>query len=179
MEKQQKSLESFTWEKFKSLQNNPDIFKNYYNYFFALSNWIKQNPDVVDYDMLSIYRLNKLLNIDVKLYLTEQPEISLISEPKRMFSRKPETVESLVMRIGDTLWDLVKRRSGKDCPNCKDDELNYVIAESIATEEKEIILECDSCGWTEKKDGSKWVGGLANIFPINKEEAKLESIVFK
>jgi hypothetical protein len=93
-----------------------------------------------------------------------------------MFSRKPETLESLAMRIGDTLWDMVTIYSGKDCPRCIDDELRYIIAKNQKTEITKIVLTCETCGWTEKLDGSNWNEGLIDELPASKDDLIKEGI---
>ncbi|WP_410770421.1 hypothetical protein [Fontibacillus sp. BL9] len=168
----EKTLEAFIWEDFKSLMSNPLLFNSYVDYFLILVDWIKKNKAGLEY---SVYwnRLSPILDVDIYDYISKEPEILLDQESKRMFNLKPDTVDSFVMRLSDTLWDLVKLRSGKDCPRCKDDELNYVVAEVLKTAEKKLILECDTCGRTLNSDGTEWSDGVAIIHPAN------ESIVNK
>ncbi|MCG7375746.1 hypothetical protein MH215_01975 [Paenibacillus sp. ACRSA] len=163
----EQTLDAFIWEDFKSLMNNPLLFNNYIDYFLILAEWIKKNRPGLEY---SVYwnRLSPILEIDIYDYISKEPEILLGQESKRMFNSKPDTVDSFVMRLSDTLWDLVKLRSGKDCPRCKDDELNYVVAEILETAEKKLILECDTCGCTLNSNGTEWSDGVATIHPANK-----------
>ena len=72
------------------------------------------------------------------------------------------------MRGGNTLWDLVRKRTGKNCPCCITDELNYVLVKT--DKEVRIVLECDTCGWTEYLDGEKWEEGNAKVYPISNIE---------
>ena len=39
-------------------------------------------------------------------------------------------------------------------------------------ESKRLLLECDTCGWTENIDGSKYEGQIGKIFPAGKKELK-------
>lgn len=80
----------------------------------------------------------------------------------------PKTEELFLMRIGNTLWDLVRKRTGKNCPRCMADELNYVLAKT--EKEEKIVLECDTCGWTEYLNGERWIEGKAKIYPVNNME---------
>ncbi|KEQ24916.1 hypothetical protein [Paenibacillus tyrfis] len=166
MHDNEKTLDDFIWEDFKSLMNNPLLFNSYIDYFLILVDWIKKHKSDLKY---SVYwnRLGPILDVDINDYISKEPEILLNQEPKRMFSLKPDTVDSFVMRLCDTLWDLVKLRSGKDCPRCKDDELNYVVAEVLKTTEKKLILECDTCGRALNIDGTEWSDGVAVIYPAN------------
>lgn len=168
MQEFEKTLDDFIWEDFKSLINNPLLFNSYVEYFLVLVNWIKKHKDDLKY---SVYwnRLGSLLDVDINDYISKEPEILLNQESKRMFSVKPDTIDSFVMRLGNTLWDLVKFRSGKDCPRCEDDELNYVVAEVVKTAEKKIILECDTCGRALNIDGTEWSDGVAIIHPANEK----------
>lgn len=172
MEEFQIRLDNDLWEDFKSIQQNQEIFNNYCNYFSSLVNWLKEHLYILNSELIFEYRLDNILDIDVRDYFSPNPEIELIQEKKRMFSHKPDTVDSLIMRISNTLWDIIKQRSGKDCPRCKDDELNYVIAEVQKTKEKKLILECDTCGWAENLDNTKWTQGSAIIHPISNSELK-------
>ena len=67
--------------------------------------------------------LDNILN-----YLGCDAEIYLDKELERVFKNMPETEELFLMRIGNTLWDFVRKRTGKDCPCCMSDELNSVLA---------------------------------------------------
>ncbi|MCL2625285.1 MAG: hypothetical protein FWD46_00510 [Cystobacterineae bacterium] len=115
--------------------------------------------------------MDTILYITPKDYVLESSEyhgISLLMEKDRMFGRKPETLESLLMRIRDTLWDLITISSKKDCPVCEG-ELRYFLAKQENHIEK-IVLECASCTWTENLDGSEWKEGIIQFYPINKAE---------
>ncbi|QCT01670.1 hypothetical protein E6C60_0951 [Paenibacillus algicola] len=160
------TLDDYIWEDFKSLMSNPLLFNSYSDYFSILVEWIKKYKDDLEN---SAYwnRVGTVIDVDIKEYISTRPEILLNQESKRMFSLKPDTVDSFVMRLGNTLWDLVKFRSGKDCPRCKDDELNYVVAEVLKTAEKKLILECDTCGRALNIDGTEWSNGVALIHPAN------------
>ncbi|WP_217496382.1 hypothetical protein [Paenibacillus algicola] len=159
-------MDDYIWEDFKSLMSNPLLFNSYSDYFSILVEWIKKYKDDLEN---SAYwnRVGTVIDVDIKEYISTRPEILLNQESKRMFSLKPDTVDSFVMRLGNTLWDLVKFRSGKDCPRCKDDELNYVVAEVLKTAEKKLILECDTCGRALNIDGTEWSNGVALIHPAN------------
>lgn len=74
------------------------------------------------------------------------------------------------MIIDNTLWDMVTIRTGKDCPICKYDELRFIIAETITTQEQKLVLECESCGWCENIDGEKLSEGYAKNIPASKKD---------
>lgn len=155
----------FIWRDFRNLSIDPLLFASYKDYFSTLLAWIKKNEKSLEH---SVYwnRLSPVLNIDINEYISKQPEISLNQESKRIFALKPDTIDSLVMGLNDTLWDLIRFRSGKDCPRCEG-ELNYVLAEVLKTAENKLILECDTCGQAFNIDGTQWKDGKANIHPVN------------
>jgi len=83
-----------------------------------------------------------------------------------MFGVKPDTIDSLVMKLSNTLWDIVVFRSRKDCPRCQD-ELNYVLAEIPNIQDKKLILECFTCGLDLILDSTRWSDGIATIHPVS------------
>jgi len=72
---------------------------------------------------------------------------------------------------GKRIWDMVTIYSRKDCPNCFDDELRYIFIKYL-DESKRLLLECDTCGWTENIDGSKYEGQIGKVYPAGKKELK-------
>lgn len=131
-------LHDLIWKDFLDLNNKPLLFNSYMEYFLILVEWIKKYETSLEN---SIYwnRLSTVLDIHINDYLSKEPEILLNKESKRMFSVKPHSVDSFVMRLSDTLWDLIKISSGKECPRCRDDELNYVVAEVKKQERKNLF----------------------------------------
>ena len=85
----------------------------------------------------------------------------------RLFSDCPETLDSLLMGIGNTLWDLVQYYSEKDCHICLDRGFNYLFIEVRETKQNKVILECNLCSYTENLDGSQYTDGLAITYPVN------------
>lgn len=169
MEYYKRYLDKYLWDDFKNLQKNPYIFGDYVSYYRVLTTWVKKHLDKFG-DIITNDRLDTILDIDVEKYIAKSPEILLSKEPTRMFSEKPKTMNLLIMRISNTLWDLVKRPSGKDCPRCIHGGLNFVISEVINTKRRVLTLECFSCGWLENLDGTRWRDGLVNIYPANETD---------
>lgn len=155
---------------FKAIYDRKETLLNFENYYIALVSWVKENMNILRDDIENEKRLLVLLDINPHDYVVENPELSLSLESKRLGSRQFETIAEMLMSIDGTLWDMVTIGSGKDCPNCIDDELRYVIAEDKSSNLKEVILECDTCGWTEHMNGKKWEEGIVNILPANKED---------
>lgn len=171
MGKTSKLLNCRVWESFLEIRNKEDIFLDYDHYLFRLVEWMKINSDKFEKELMEQYRIDTLLELDnVLKYVGNNAEICLDKESKRVFENMPKTEEMFLMRIGNTLWDLVRKRSGKDCPRCMADELNYVLAKT--EKEKKIVLECDTCGWTEYLNGEKWDGGKAKIYPVDDKDMK-------
>lgn len=153
------------WKSFVS----KNIFLDFEHYLSELIKWIKDNSFQFNKELLEKYRIDTLLELDnILSYLGCDAEICLDKEIERVFNNKPETEELFLMRIGNTLWDLVRKRTGKDCPCCAADELNYVLAKT--EEGNKIVLECDTCGWTEYLNGMRWGEEKAKIYPIKSRE---------
>jgi len=166
-------LKNDLWQDFISLKNQPEIFQDYKNYFNILVGWVKKHKkhfESIHPKLLVSNRLDTVLEVDIEKYLSKNPEILLDMETKRMFSRHPETINSLLMGIGNTLWDLVRCHAEKDCPSCIDAGLNYVLAEIRDTKQRKIILECDTCGYAENLDGSRYADGYADGYPVNDDD---------
>lgn len=157
------------WENFLMIKDKKDIFLDFQHYLLELFNWIKDNSSQFKKELLEKYRIDTILELDNVLnYIGCDAEIYLDKEIERIFKNMPETEELFLMRIGNTLWDLVRKRTSKDCPCCMADELNYVLAKT--KEGSNIVLECNTCGWTEYLNGKRWEEGKAKIYPISNIE---------
>lgn len=121
-------------------------------------------------EQLENSRVNILINLNPDNYVVPNPELLLNKEKERIGERDYETIDDLLMSIGDTLWDMVTIRAGIDCPNCIYDELRYVIAEKEGTQE--LLLQCETCGWTEHQNSEQWKEGLVKIIPASLSEIK-------
>lgn len=162
------SIKKSRLDSFQALFKEPDTTKDFLTYYVKLVTWVKENIDVFDRQILKNNRLDVLLTLDPVDYIVDQVELSLTMEGDRIGKQDFKTINDLAMAIGDTLWDMVTICSDRDCPNCIDDGLRYTISELLTTEKSVITLECDTCGWTENIDGTKWDGGMAKVRPANK-----------
>jgi hypothetical protein len=154
----------------KKIYKEEEALLNYISYYKSLIGWIKEHLNFFSTEQLENNRLNVLMDLDPDRYVITNPELLLEKENKRIGERDFGTIDDLLMSISDTLWDLVTIRSGKDCPNCTYDELRYVVAKDKDT--YELLLECETCGWTEHTNGDQWSEGLVNIIPARLDEIK-------
>lgn len=155
---------------FKEIYEKEETLLNYINYYNALIKWVKDHISFFSTKQVTDSRLSVLLNLNPVCYVVSDPELLLEKELCRIGKKDYKTVEDLLMAISDTLWDLVTIRSGKDCPNCIYDELRYVVAKGEDT--YELLLECETCGWTEHMDGKQWQEGIVEIIPASLDEIK-------
>lgn len=171
MDKSPGVLKPNVWKDFLTLKNEKDIFLDGEHYLSILFKWMKDNSYRFNRELLEKYRIDTILELNnIVDYLGCDADMYLDREIERVFKNMPKTEELFLMRIGDTLWDLVRKRSGKDCPRCSSDELNYVLAKT--EKECKIVLKCDICGWTEHLDGTRWREGTTRLYPIGNEEMK-------
>lgn len=176
MRKYKKYVTNYVWDRFVSLQNDPSNFKDFVSYFAALASWVKCNRKFIQRDWLYSHGIYTLLNIDAKRYVSDCPDVLLSNEPKRMFQCRSKRMSELLSRISHTMWDLVKKPTGKICPICKDGGLNYVVADIIETKGKKIILQCEICTWEENLDGTRYSDGPADIYPASKDDLSGNSV---
>lgn len=167
-----KQLDPKLWQSFIDVLGNPSTTKNFESYYSSIVLWIKNNSKYFTKDLLQQNRLYILTELDPVDYVIDKPDILLELELSRFEKNKPSNLDTLAMIIGDRLWDMVTIKSGKDCPNCKGDELRYLLVLKSPVEEQKMILECESCAWTENIDGTKWNEGRASVVPANKEDLK-------
>ncbi|MBA4495502.1 hypothetical protein ACFO25_19975 [Paenactinomyces guangxiensis] len=161
-----KKLVAVLWDSFIEEVKSPGVLDSYLIYYLAIVNWITNNTRYFGDNSIKSKRLEICINLDPTLYVIDEPELSLSMELDRLERIKPSKMDTLVMVIEDTLWDLVTIKSGKDCPNCTDDELRYVLAKN----ESKLLLECDTCGWIEYENGCKWDGGYTQVIPASKND---------
>jgi transposase-like protein len=155
------------WNDFKNIQNLPYVFDNYLNYYNALTGWVKKHYDDIGVNLIQMCELDTMLDIDFEKYLSNEPEISLELEKKRIFNNKPSTIDGLLSCINHTIWDMIRLYSGKDCPACKS-ELHYVIYEGHKTKQKELGFDCSICGlWQQYFDETKDSAEKLSVHPVN------------
>ncbi|MBT2293580.1 hypothetical protein J7E73_31710 [Paenibacillus albidus] len=159
------------WKSFIDCFKSPGVTRNFIDYYTAITSWIQNNKHHFSVDLLEKNRLDILINLNPNIYVIEDPGFPLAMELKRFEKNIPEKLEIFAMILGNRLWEMVTIR-GEECPNCEGDEMRYLLAEEISTKDKKIILECNSCGWTENIDGTLWSGGRVAILPANKEDLK-------
>ncbi|MCL6574043.1 MAG: hypothetical protein K6T88_20560 [Bacillus sp. (in: Bacteria)] len=165
-----KNINSQVWDSFIKVLENPETLKNFYNYYSAVICWVKAHDHYFSKELLVRNRLDILLNLEPETYIIDEPDLLLSMELKRIQEIGPKTKDSFLMIIGDTLWDLVTIKSGKDCPNCVYDELRYVLIVNKLKKEQKIVLECDSCGWSENTNGIPWDEGIVDTLPASKKD---------
>jgi len=166
-------LKKKMWRDFSDLQRQASTFENYHNYANALFGWVKKYEGEINNqheNLLFNNRLDTILKIHIGDYVSESPEILLDREAERIFSERPKHINTLLMIIGNTLWELVRTYTGKDCPSCIDAGLDYVRIVIRETKDQKIALECGTCGYTENIDGSKYTDGVADVYPVNDDD---------
>ena len=159
------------WESFKRLETESNL-ENFTNYYRALSTWVKENKKYFGDSILKDFRLDILIELDPDKCVVNHTAFSLAMEKERMFSRaKPKHLEILARSIGNTLWDLATVYSGINCPNCiHEDGLRYVMVENDSTQEKTLVLNCESCGCLQTLNGEKISREGIKIIPANKHD---------
>ena len=165
-----KQLPNHLWESFLDLLRKPDTLENYESYYNSMVFWIKNNYRNFTEELLKCSRLDVLININPEFYLNDCQDFYLESELKRFENNRPSSINTFAMIVGDRLWEMVAIKSGIDCPNCMD-EFRYVLIEKPSGE-KNVVLECESCAWSENIDGTKLDEGLVKVMPANKQDLK-------
>lgn len=165
-----KLLETKLWDSFIEMLRSPTTMESYRNYYSALVSWIKNNSRFLGEEFLKRDRLDVLLKLDPDVYIVDQPGIDLNMELKRLGSIKPHRIDTFAMVIENTLWDMVTIRTRKYCPICIDDELRFLLSVDKFKNEEKLILECETCGWCEYTNGSKWNEGYAKVVPASRQD---------
>lgn len=149
-------------------KNNLSSYKNYYN---ALRLWVKKNENKLRSRLQHDYRLRMLIDLDVDKYLVDNPEILLEDEKKRMSRINFSNINTMLMIICDTMWDMVTIRSNKNCPCCGDGDLRYIRVSLNNGSHEAVLLECNICGRLANMDGSRYEGErIDRYYPVCKDE---------
>ncbi|WCT56583.1 hypothetical protein PQ456_03405 [Paenibacillus kyungheensis] len=167
-------MDSTIWKDFINVLNNPLTTKDYINYYKIITSWIQSHRNNFKSETLSENRLNLLSKLNPDVYVVETPGFLLDNEKKRFEKNEPDNFDNFAMILGNRLWDMVTNR-GKECPNCEGDEMRYLITKEENC--SEIILECNSCGWTETLNGEKWRRGIIETLPANRKDLQRFNIV--
>lgn len=148
-------------------QNNLLSYKNYYN---ALRLWVKNNEKNLAEKLQCDIRLKMLLDLNEDKYLVDDPEISLGMEKNRKSRVRFSKIDTILMFVSDTLWDMVTIRSDKNCPCCGDGDLRYIKV-MPSDRNTEVLLECNICGRLVNINGSRYEGErIDSYYPACKEE---------
>ena len=150
-------------------KNNMQSFKNYYQ---SLCNWIDSNKKMIGSELISRTCLDKMMSLDLDYYLVDPVTngLCLEKEEKRMVKEYSD-IESLLISIFYTLWDMVTISSVAECSNSgceKDGDLRY-----IKINNSKVVLECNICGHVQNLDGSKVEEKIVNFLPATKYEVEL------
>lgn len=143
-------------------------YKNNYN---ALRMWVKKNEKNLSSRLQYSSRLRMLLDLDEDKYLVDNPGFYLDMEEKRKSRVGFSKIDTMLMVICDTLWDMVTIRSEKNCPCCGDGDLRYIKVLSSSAKHNKVLLECNICGRLANLDGSRYEGRkIDSYYPACKEE---------
>ncbi|UAC48111.1 hypothetical protein K6959_16270 [Bacillus aquiflavi] len=155
-------------KQYYSIFSNKNNLKDFKSYYLAFVRFINQNREFFTDTILEKWDLNVLITLNPDNYLVKNPDISLPLEEKRLRGDYDD-IDTLVMSIRDTLWDMITIYSGKDCPITPNDELRYILLKNNDGKEK-LLLECAACGWTENIDGNEYNDPTGTVYPVNKKD---------
>ena len=161
------------YEEFIELINCPEVTKEFSVYYSTIIDWVKCNKRYFNELVLRKSRLDILIKIDPNEYTVDSSELSI--EAKSFEKIKPSKIDNCAMLIGDSLWNLMIISSGKDCPVCRYNELGYILVKFNET--RELVLECENCGWCEHLNGLKLNEEISECIPARKKD--LESYKIK
>lgn len=156
-------------ESLRELYEKEESLLSYKNYYAALISWIKTHLHLLSEAQIKQNRLDVLISLNPDKYVVSDPGLNLKRECSRILSIPHSSVDTLLMVVSNTLWELVTIYSEVDCPNCICGGLYYVVAEDKERNIHELLLECE-CGWTQSLNGEPWKKGIVQITPASIED---------
>jgi hypothetical protein len=137
------------WIDFKILISSIVDDETLLSIFKKISEWYRRNKKYLSERLITLYKIDDLVNIFPEEYPLQWSEASVFSI-KNLLLIEPSSEESMIMLLRDKLWEIVVFNVDRQCPRCKQ-ELG--LSALLDSKEKKIILECPQCGWTQTNDG--------------------------
>lgn len=136
------------WSDFQHMIYEIDDRDNSIIIFERIRSWYQKNKMFLPPHLIDEYGLEKLINIDVKLYPLDKSECTP-QDIKRFLNIEPSSENSMVAILRDQLWELVVLSVEVECQRCGKLELSAL----FDMEAEKVILECTQCGLIHTIDG--------------------------
>jgi len=156
---------------FKKLLNDTEIFHSNSTYFMALRNWLIDNLDSFDEELLIRNRLDSILNIDINDYMCNLIDHRPIVSPReveRIGKIEYDSIDGLLMVVSDTMWELLSISSDEACNNCGSISTRFVSV--VADTRPYLFIECCDCGMIMDLNGISIQGKVSHICPAKKTD---------
>lgn len=150
-----------------NLEKNRKDFISQYNFIIS---WVKDNIRYFDKNVLNLYNMYFLMEIDPDKYILQKQGFFINKQPYKLVPGHTNKLISIISSLSYHLFEMITISSDRSCPIIQGD-LKYVFFESIDKKEKELVLECQNCSYTEHLNGTIWEkAGLIRSYPATKEE---------
>lgn len=154
-------------DSYLKMLSEKNTLTSYSAYFLSITSWIKNNLSFITDEIIEKNRVDILLKLNVDDYLVDYSDIILSAEKERFEKIKIRNIEELIMIISDTLWEMVTIKSKINCPNCLYDELRFL---KVIGKNEKIVLSCETCGWCQNIDSSKYYNEGDILIPACKND---------
>lgn len=127
----------------------------------SVQQWLREHPAVAGSGLGQRYGLPWYQLTDLEAYPLAYSDLCPVEEIRKLSRVPPSSAEVAVMFLRDLFWGAMVMRSAVSCPNCEGDDLRVL----VAPPSDEIVLACDSCGWSQTQDGEPWSSAERPIPP--------------
>ena len=167
---QEQSLVKKLWSDITAKVNCDENTKDFITQYKILQHWLKDHERYLKIDSWEKERLDILFALDPERYIIqEQGFFPGKNANKLQQNLCKERIKNIISCISSHMWEMVAIPSNTGCM-LTDSDMRYVICESVESKEKQLALECDSCGWLSSLPWEKLTAGKMLIFPARKEE---------
>lgn len=122
--------------------------------------WLRDNIAAFDPALRERYGLSRMCELDLARMPVGCTGMDARSEIQQLRRVSPSTSEALAMRLRDLIGSGVIVRSNRQCPNCGQDGLAVLEADTSG-----LVYACNFCNWAEDERGQRWSGGSALVPP--------------
>ena len=114
--------------------------------------WVKARVPRWSVQLRGTWGLDRYAEMELSAYPVEESSLNPDEEFRRLDEVRPDSMDTLAMRIRDILWEGITVESSVECPRCHDTQLRVLVDPGPDA----IVLSCDRCSWSQTAQGQEW-----------------------
>lgn len=129
----------------------------------TVQGWLQDEEANIGSRLRDRFDLGWYSTVPLEEYPVSRSSLNADEEVRRLLEVPPDSMETLVMRLRDVLWEGLTLESGLQCPRCDESELRLLWDDGA----RGIVLACDLCTWVQDPSGREWKAGTKLTAPTS------------